>query len=120
LDALSQCSQLPAMLSAKKDRNLHQIVNLNLPHAQERKLYLENGGRRVLHVFPDLLYSETQKLEALRDSLNKLLGGLHGYDECIVHTKDKSDAPETLKACAAQKSSLLDKRLIYAFVRSNA
>jgi hypothetical protein len=64
---------------------MHQIVELGLRHAPQGNLYLEDGGRRVLHVFPDLSSEDAQALADLRTELEKLVGGLHGYDECIIH-----------------------------------
>ena len=73
---------------------MHQIVELNLPHAMEGKLYLEEGGRRVLHVFAGLSADDLEAIERLKKSLAKRVGGLHGYDECVVHLKNDSPGPK--------------------------
>ena len=71
-----------------------QIVKLNLPHAPEGMLYLEDGGRRVLRVFPNFCSENTQALANLKAELDKLVGGLHRYDECIIYPKGHPRHPE--------------------------
>ncbi len=66
---------------------MHQDVALNLSHAREGKLYLEDGGRRVLHVWSDLSQEDAKALSGLRAELAKLVGGLHGYDGIVLHPK---------------------------------
>ncbi len=66
---------------------MHQIVELGLPYAPDGRVYLEDGGRRILRVFPDLSSEDIQAISGLRAELDKLIGGLHGYDECIIHLR---------------------------------
>ena len=67
---------------------MHQDVALNIPHAREGKLYLEDG-LHVLHVWSDLS-QEDAKVSKLRSELTELLGGLHGYDSFVLHLREEA------------------------------
>jgi hypothetical protein len=68
---------------------VHKVVTLGLPHADEGRLYLEDGGERVLHVMTDL--REGEAANALRVELAKRSGRNSEYDRAILHTKDGAD-----------------------------
>ena len=69
---------------------MHKVIALNHPYAKEGDVYLEAGGRRVLHVFPDL--PECAAIISLRSELTKRAGRDAGYDDVIVHTIGETDA----------------------------
>ena len=68
---------------------MHQDVALGLPHAREGKVYLEDGGCRVLHVWPQIDQEDVTAVAALRQELDGLLGGLHGYDRIELHMEKR-------------------------------
>jgi hypothetical protein len=72
-----------------RDFRVYKVIALNHHYAKEGKLYLE-GGRRVLHVFPDL--PECAATIALRLELTKRAGRDAEYDDVIVHTIGETDA----------------------------
>jgi hypothetical protein len=69
---------------------VHKAIPLNHFYAKEGKVYLEAGGRRVLHVFPDL--PECAATIALRLELTKRAGRGAEYDDVIVHTIGETEA----------------------------
>jgi hypothetical protein len=77
------------MLGRKaRDFRVHKVIALNHHYAKEGKVYLGVGGRRVLHVFPDL--PESAATIALRLELTKRAGRDAEYDDVIVHTIGES------------------------------
>jgi len=72
---------------------MHKAIPLNLPYATEGQLYLEDGGRRVLHVFPDLRPDQTAELATLRAALAKRVGPRGDYDGFIINPTDPPSAP---------------------------
>jgi hypothetical protein len=69
---------------------VHKVIALDHPHAKEGQVHLGAGGRRVLHVFPDL--PEGAATIALRLELTKRGGRDADYDDVIVHTIGETDA----------------------------
>jgi hypothetical protein len=68
---------------------VHRDVELNLPHAKTGKLYIEEDGRWVVHVFPDLA-STDDGAQALAHGLDSKIGRETGYDSYKIHFRDGS------------------------------
>ena len=65
-------SRLPVCLAGSRRLILHQVIELGLPHIVEAKLYLEDGARRIIHVWTDLSADHIAEIAALREALRKL------------------------------------------------
>ncbi len=74
---------------------MHKAIPLNLPHAPEGQLYVEEGGRRVLQVFPDLHSDQTAEIAALRAALAKRVGRRGDYDGFVINPTDAQSAPRS-------------------------
>jgi hypothetical protein len=71
---------------------VHKVIALNHHYAKEGKVYLGAGGRRVLHVFPDL--PESAATIALRLELTKRAGRDAEYDD-VICPYDRREPPLT-------------------------
>jgi hypothetical protein len=74
---------------------MHKTIPLNLPHAPDGQLYVEEGGRRVLRVFPDLRSDQTAEIAALRAALAKHVGPRGDYDGFIIDLADAKNVPRS-------------------------
>ena len=72
---------------------MHKDVPLNVPYASKGQLHMEDGGRRVLRVFPDLRSDQTAEIAALRAALAKRVGPRGDYDGFIITPRDAPSAP---------------------------
>jgi hypothetical protein len=77
------------------DLDMHQEAELNLPHVSSTKVYVEAGGKWILHVWTDLLSIEREALDALEHGLDGIIGRETGYTAYVVHPKDFANADWT-------------------------
>ena len=56
---------------------------------------MEEGGRRVLQVFPDLHSDQTAEIAALRAALAKRVGRRGDYDGFVINPTDAQSAPRS-------------------------
>jgi len=71
---------------------MHKYSELGLPYAKAAKLYVENGGRWVLHVWTGVPASDTQARATLEKALDVLMADHKGYSEYVVHSEGADDA----------------------------
>jgi hypothetical protein len=77
------------------DLDMHQEAELNLPHVSSAKVYVEAGGKWILHVWTDLLSTDRGPLDALKHALDGLIGRETGYTAYVVYPKDSANADWT-------------------------
>ena len=63
-----------------------------MPYVTSAKVYVENGGSWVLHVWTELFSTDSEKIHTLNNSLNSLLGTTTGYTTYVVHLRDSDNA----------------------------
>ncbi len=71
---------------------MHREVELNLSHVKATKLYVEAGGQWILHVWTDLLSTESEALTVLRRDLDGLIGRETGYSAYVLYPGDVVNA----------------------------
>jgi hypothetical protein len=81
----------------------HRDVELDLPRAKTGKLYIDENGRWVVHVFPDLASTDDEAQDLAR-ALAGRMGRDTGYDGYQFHFRDGLNAqraprPEALRRC---------------------
>lgn len=72
----------------------HKTVELDLAHAKEGQLYIEDG-RWVVHVFPTLSSKDAAAVTHLCAELDGLMGRETGWDTYRVHLTYDADAHRT-------------------------
>jgi len=71
---------------------MHKNVELNIAHVTAAKLYVEDGGKWILHIWTDLSSADQVPMLALKYALDDLMGKETGYTTYVIHHKDSADA----------------------------
>jgi hypothetical protein len=74
------------------DLDMYQEAELNLPRVSSAKVYVEAGGKWILHAWTDLLLIDKGALESLEHALDGLIGRETGYTAYVVQPKHAANA----------------------------